>query len=291
VKFAFIDAEKAHHSVSSLCRVLDVSRSGFYAWRERRPSTRRQQDQVLTEAARKAHVRSRGTYGSPRVHAELRAEGHQVSRKRVARVMRQAGLAARRRRRYRATTDSAHGEPIAANRLGRAFDVNTPNTVWASDITYVWTQEGWLYLAVTIDLFSRRVVGHAMSLDLGTMLPLNALNIALGSRADSTSLLHHSDRGSQYASALYRQTLVDNNIGCSMSRAGNCWDNAVVESFFATLKAELVDRQAWATRAAARAAIHEYICVFYNRQRRHSYLGYLTPDAYEQNYEDERLAA
>jgi putative transposase len=291
VKFAFIDAEKAHHSVSALCRVLGVSRSGYYAWRERPPSTRQQQDEVLAEAARRAHVRSRGTYGSPRIHADLRADGHRVGRKRVVRVMRLAGIAAQRRRRYRVTTDSTHGEPVAANLVNRTFDIDHPNQVWASDITYVWTQQGWLYLAVIIDLFSRRVVGYSMGDDLGTQLPLGALAMALGTRATSSVLVHHSDRGCQYASGLYRQVLVDNGITCSMSRPGNCWDNAVVESFFSTIKAELIERRPWPTRGDARLAIHEYISAFYNRRRRHSYLGYLTPDQYEQNYEREYRAA
>jgi putative transposase len=287
VKFTFIDAEKASYPVRTLCRALGVSPSGFYAWRTRPPSERQQLDQRLAEAARTAHARSRQTYGSPRIHAELQAQGHRVGRKRVARVMRQAGLAAQLRRRYRATTDSTHGEPIAANLLRRDFDVSTPNRVWAADITCVWTHEGWLYLAVVVDLFSRRVVGYAMADHLLTVLALDALDMALDTRSPGTDLVHHSDRGTQYASGDYRQLLIDNRITCSMSRRGNCWDNAVVESFFATLKAEFLDRRSWPTRAQARVAIHEYISAFYNRQRRHSYLGYLTPVEYEQKYEAE----
>jgi len=287
VKFTFIDAERAFYPVRTLCRVVGVSRSGFYAWLERLPSTRHQQDHVLAEAARGVYERSRRTYGSPRVHAELRADGHRVGRKRIARVMRQSGLVARLRRKYRSTTDSNHGEPVAGNLLDRQFDVAEPNSVWASDITYVGTHEGWLYLAVVIDLFSRRVVGYAMADHLGTVLALDALDMALGTRTTSSALMHHSDRGTQYASGDYRQMLIENRITCSMSRRGNCWDNAVVESFFSTLKAELVDRHTWPMRAHVRVAIHEYISSFYNRQRRHSYLGYLTPAEYEQNYEQE----
>jgi len=291
VRFVFIDEEKAHYAISLLCRVMQVSRSGYYAWRSRAPSPRAAQDQVLSETVTEIHKASRGTYGSPRVHAELRARGHRVSRKRIARLMRRTGLAGLTRRRYRCTTDSRHELPVAANLVRRDFDVDAPNRVWVADITYVWTWEGWLYLAAIVDLFSRRVVGWATADHMRTELVLEALARATGERATSTLLVHHSDRGSQYASEHYRAALAAQGITCSMSRPGNCWDNAVVESFFATLKTELIDRQSWATRSQAQLAITDYISSFYNRRRRHSYLGYLTPSDFEQKYEQELAQA
>lgn len=285
MRFAFIQAEKAEYTVRVMCRVLKVSPSGFYAWASRSPSARAQQADALRPVIAEAHRRSRGTYGSPRVHADLQDCGFRVGRKRVARLMREQGLVGRRPRRYRVTTDSAHELPVARNALGRQFNVTAPNRVWATDITYVRTWEGWLYLAVVIDLYSRRAVGWAMAEHLRTELVLDALGTALGQRLPTGPLIHHSDRGSQYASAVYRSVLAEHGITCSMSRRGNCWDNAVVESFFATLKGELVDTRPWPTRRAARSAIHEYIAVFYNRHRRHSFLGYLTPADYEDREE------
>lgn len=291
MRFVFIEEEKAHYPVSVMCRVLDVSRSGFYAWRTRRPSSRATQDEALACEIAAAHRRSRGTYGSPRVHAELRANGRLVGRKRVARIMRRVGLAGLTRRRYRCTTDSNHRQPVAKNLVKRQFDVQAPNHVWVADITYVWTWEGWLYLAVIVDLFSRRVVGWAVADHMRTELVLEALARATGERQPAACLIHHSDRGTQYASDHYRHVLGEHDITCSMSRRGNCWDNAVVESFFATLKAELIERQPWPTRRQAQLAIHEYIASFYNQRRRHSYLGYLTPNGYEQRYEEQRVLA
>jgi putative transposase len=292
VKFVFIFAEKACYPVTLLCRVMEVSRSGFYAWCTRGPSPRAADDASLTCTIAEAHRRSRGTYGSPRVHAELRAKGRRVGRKRVARLMRRAGLARLTRRRYRCTTDSRHDLPVAANLVRRHFDVDEPNRVWVADITYVWTWEGWLYLAAVVDLFSRRVVGWATADHMRTDLVLEALARATGERVTSNLLVHHSDRGSQYASGHYRHVLAEQGMTCSMSRPGNCWDNAVAESFFATLKTELIDRQPWTTRRQSQLAINDFIGAFYNRQRRHSYLGYLTPSEYEQRYEEQlRLAA
>jgi transposase InsO family protein len=204
-----------------------------------------------------------------------------VSRKRVARLMRRAGLSARFVRRWRATTDSQHGLPVAPNVVARRFNADAPNRVWVTDMTYVRTWEGWLYLAAIIDVFSRRVVGWAMADHLRTELPLEALGMALGIRQPAVGLVHHSDRGCQYASETYRSELAARGIVCSMSRVGDCWDNAVAESFFATLKVELIYRRPWPTKAEARAAIHEYIAAFYNPHRRHSALGYLSPMAYE----------
>jgi transposase InsO family protein len=281
----FIQAEKAHYPVRVMCRVLQVSPSGFYAWARRPPSARSRQSEALKPVIAEAHRTSRGTYGSPRVHADLPHQGFVVGRKRVARLMREQGLVGRRPRRYRVTTDSAHEFPIARNVVGRKFVVSEPNRLWATDITYVRTWEGWLYLAVVLDLYSRRVVGWAMADHMRTELVLEALGMAVGQRLPNGRLVHHSDRGSQYASAVYRQVLAEHDITCSMSRAGDCWDNAVVESFFGTLKVELVDTRPWPTRRAARSAIHEYIAVFYNRQRRHSFLGYLTPADYEDREE------
>lgn len=291
MRFVFIEAEKANYPVRVLCRVLEVSRSGFYAWRGRGPSERSVADVALGEAIQDAHRASRGTYGSPRVHAELRAAGQRVGRKRVARLMRAAGIVGVKRRRFRCTTDSNHSQPVAANLVRREFDVAEPNQVWAADITYVSTWEGWMYLAVVIDLFSRRVVGWAMAEHMRTELVLEALARATGERATSTELVHHSDRGSQYASDHYRGVLASSGITCSMSRRGNCWDNAVVESFFATLKVELIDRQPWPTRRQAQHAIHEYIACFYNTHRRHSHLGYLTPKEFEHRHEEQELRA
>lgn len=281
MKFAFVLAERANHHVVILCRVLEVSRSGFYSWRGRPASaTVRANARMTAEIA--AVIRgSRSTYGSPRVHAELRAQGHKVSRNRVARLMQQEGLQARRKRRYRTTTDSRHNLPIAANELARNFEVSAPNVAWVTDITYVYTREGWLYLAAILDLFSRRVVGWATSDNLSKRLALDALAMALRVRSTSEGLIHHSDRGSQYASDDYRGALAAASLCPSMSRKGDCWDNAVAESFFSTIKAELIHDADFPDRASAAAAIDDYIRVFYNRQRRHSHNGYLSPVEFE----------
>jgi putative transposase len=291
VRFEFIDAQKAHFPVEFMCEQLEVSRSGFYAWRERPASAHQQQDKQLAEEVAQAHRDSRGTYGSPRVHAELRAQGRKVSRKRVARLMGEQKLAARRRRRSVRTTDSNHPNPVAPNILERDFSPVQPNSTWATDITYVWTGEGWLYLAVVLDLFSRRVVGWSMSEHIDTPLVLGALEMALEGRQPPKGLIHHSDRGSQYASAEYQRALASRGIQCSMSRKGNCWDNAVAESFFSSLKMELVYLTDFATRHQARTALFEYIEVFYNRRRRHSSLGYLSPLEYERAALPGKLAA
>jgi transposase InsO family protein len=281
VRFAFIATEKACYPVALMCRVLQVSRSGFYAWRKRPVAPHTLTDQILTLEVTTIHRESRSRYGSPRVHAELRERGQRTGRKRVARLMQAAGLRARERRRFRCTTDSAHGMAIKGNLLARRFAVPAPNSRWVTDITYLWTLEGWLYLAVILDLFSRRVVGWALSERLERGLALNALKMALQDRQPPQGLLHHSDRGSQYASYEYQQLLAAHGLLSSMSRKGNCWDNAVAESFFATLKLELGYQRHWHTRTQARSEIFEYIELFYNRQRRHSALGYLSPDEFE----------
>jgi transposase InsO family protein len=281
VKFAFIAAEKAHWPIEVLCTVLGVSRAGYYAWAARQMSARAIADAQLAVAIAATHARSRGTYGSPRIHADLRARGVRVGRKRVERLMRAGGIVARRKRRFRRTTDSHHAHPIAPNVLARRFHMTHPNTVWVTDVTYVWTLEGWLYLAAILDLCSRRVVGWAMSAVNDRHLALAALRQALCTRRPPAGLLHHSDRGSPYASADYRGELAAYGHVASMSRRGDCWDNAVAESFFATLKGELLDHETYATRAAARAAVDDYIDNFYNPQRRHSALGYMSPMEFE----------
>jgi putative transposase len=281
VRFAFIATERACYPVALMCRVLQVSRSGYYAWCKRPPAPRTLRDQTLALEVAAIHGESRGRYGSPRIHAELRERGQRTARKRVARLMRAAGLCARERRRFRSTTDSGHGMAIKGNLLARRFAVPAPNSGWVTDITYLWTLEGWLYLAVILDLYSRRVVGWAISERLERGVALDALQMALSDRQPPQGLLHHSDRGSQYASHEYQQLLAAHGVMSSMSRKGNCWDNAVAESFFATLKLELVYQSHWRTRTQARSEVFEYIELFYNRQRRHSALGYLCPNEFE----------
>jgi transposase InsO family protein len=282
VKFACILAEKAHFPVSLMCSCLQVSRSGFYAWLRRPPSKRASENERLLVRIRDAHEQSKKRYGSPRVYKALRIEGDPAGRHRIARLMRLAGLRARKARKFVRTTDSRHDQPVAANLLDRRFDVNAPNTAWASDITYIPTGEGWLFLAVVLDLFSRRVVGWAMSSAIDTALVVSALEMAIAQRGNVNGLVHHSDRGTQYASAQYQLLLKSHGIQASMSRAGDCWDNAVAESFFATLKTELVHGRHYATRQEAKSEVFEYIEVFYNRHRLHSSLGYESPAAFEE---------
>ncbi len=281
MRFRFIEAEKALYPIRLLCRCLAVSRSGYYAWRKRPVCARDKQDARLRVEISASHSASRRTYGSPRILRDLREDGHRVSRKRVARLMRDLGLEGRRKRRFRATTDSQHRFPVAPNLLKRDFDVEAPNTAWVTDITYLATLEGWLYLAVILDLFSRRVVGYAMSERIDRELVLEALRVALMNRPGARDLIHHSDRGSQYASQDYRDALDEAGITCSMSRRGNCWDNAVAESFFGTLKMELLYELPLQTRSATRSAVADYIETFYNVRRRHSSLDYQSPVEFE----------
>lgn len=264
-----------------MCRVFEVSKSGYYAWRHRSPSRRARRNERLTQQIRMIYHESDQTYGSPRVYRELRARGERCGRSRVERLMRRSGLRSKAQQRYKATTDSGHRLPVCANLLKRNFDVSVPNTVWASDITYIWTREGWMYLAVVLDLYSRRVVGYAMKKRLQRQLVIEALQMALGSRQVQHGLIHHSDRGSQYASSEYQGLLKTAGIRGSMSGKKSCYDNAVVESFFSTLKKERVYRRTYATREEARHDIFQYIAVFYNQKRLHSTLGYLSPAAYE----------
>jgi transposase InsO family protein len=260
---------------------MQVTRSGYYAWRKREPSARKKQDETLLKLIRQFFERSKQTYGSPRILHDLKGVGFACGKHRVARLMRQSGLRAVVGPRWRVTTDSKHALPVAENRLDRDFGASEANLKWAGDITYLWTGEGWLHLAVVLDLFSRRVVGWSMRATLDRSLVLGALESALGHRCPEAGLIHHSDRGSQYASADFQAALKAAQIACSMSRRGNCYDNAVVESFFGTLKQEMVNRCRFATRESARQAVFEYIEVWYNRQRRHSSLGYVSPVEFE----------
>jgi transposase InsO family protein len=268
-----------------MCRLLNVSKAGYYAWRDRAPSLHEKTDQQLLTRIKVHHAASSKTYGSPRIHAKLRGEGISIGRKRVARIMKAGGVDVRVRRRFRVTTNSKHRHPIARNILKRRFSVKALKAidrVWASDITYIETQEGWLYLAVVLDLGSRRVIGWSMSHRMTEDLVLDALRMALLWRKPARGMLHHSDRGSQYAGRAYRRLLRDHGIRCSMSRKGDCWDNAVVESFNATIKTELIHRVKWTTREEVRAAIYSYIEIWYNTQRLHSTLGYRTPQEFEE---------
>ncbi len=278
MKYACIRVHRLEFPVVLMCRVLEVSRSGFYAAERRTASSRAAENQSLRMIIGAIHETSRGTYGSPRIHRELR--------NRVARLMRESGLRAKTNRRYRPlTTNSKHEYGIADNVLRRRFGIKETggiNRAWCGDITYVRTGEGWLYLAVLLDLGSRMVVGWAMRDSLDADLSVEALRMALARRHPGKGLLHHSDRGVQYAALDYRELLAAHKLTASMSRRANCYDNAVAESFFATLRWELLDRREWPTRAAARSAIFEYIEVWYNRQRRHSTLDYLSPWQYEQ---------
>lgn len=269
--------------VSALCAVLEVARSGFYAWRKRAPSRRRVcQQQLLEEMQAIRAEKHKGSYGSPRMQRELKSRGHAVSKNTVARLMREHGLRARTARKFRHTTDSNHGFAVAKNVLDRRFTARRPNEKWVSDITYVWTDEGWLYLAAVEDLYSRKVVGWSLGERLTSELVSEALRMAIGRQLPTVELVAHSDRGSQYASGSYQRLLASQGITCSMSRRGNCWDNAPMESFFATLKKELVHQERYATRQAARQSLFEYIEVFYNRVRRHSALGYVSPETFEE---------
>jgi putative transposase len=281
VKFAFIAARDVAFPVSTMCRALEVTRSGFYAWQKRPKPARAKRDAHLAATVAAVHQRSRLTYGSPRVHRELRSRGILVGKKRVERLMRENGLRGRSKRRFKRTTDSKHGGPIARNLLARRFHVDGPNRAWVTDVTAIATGGGWLYLAPMLDLHSRRVVAWAASESNDTELALDVFRKAVRARQPAPGLLHHSDRGSPYASDDYRAELRLHRVRRSMSRKGDCWDNAVAESFFATLRAELIDHERYPTREAAMRSIGDYIENFYNVERRHSHLGYLNPIEFE----------
>jgi putative transposase len=281
VKFRFVEEHREAFRIRKMCEVLEVSRSGYYAWRARRPSRRSQQRELLLAEIGEIHLNTRKVYGSPRIHEELKARGRPCNVKTVARTMREHGIRAKTAKKFKVTTDSRHRRPVAENVLNRNFEVKQANQVWLADITYVWTREGWLYLAAVEDLYSRKVVGWSMSSRLATCLVTDALKMAIERRFPGEGLMHHSDRGSQYASEDYQRLLSKHGITCSMSRKGDCYDNAPMESFFATLKKELIHHEDYETREAARQSIFEYIEVFYNRVRRHSSLGYKSPDEFE----------
>ena len=268
MSFALIDAEKTCVSVETACAVLDVSTSGYYAWKNRKASPGQQRDMVLLAHVRAQFSNSNGTYGSPRMHVELKEEGVDVGLHRVARIMQENGLKARQRTRFKKTTDSDHSGPVAPNRLDQDFTATEPNEKWGVDISYVWTAEGWLYLAIVLDLFSRKIVGWAISDRMKRGLAMEALRRAIALRRPLPGLIHHSDRGSQYCSHDYRRLVADNGLIASMSGRGNCFDNAMVETVFKTIKTELIWRTSYTSRWQAAKAIGEYIEGFYNPRRR-----------------------
>ena len=277
---------KTNYPVLMLCQLLEVSPSGYYDWQKRRysPGKRAKEDKVLAQEIALIHLESRRTYGSPRIAMQLRSQGYRHGRNRIARLMREQNLSGRQKRRYRVcTTDSNHCLPIAPNHLAKAPKPTQPNQIWVADITYIKTAEGWLFLAAILDLYSRRIVGWAMSPWIDTTLILKALQMALSTRRPPTKLLLHSDRGVQYASREYRKALQAAGLRASMSRKGNCYDNATMESFWSTLKLELVYRRQFRTRTEARSELFDYIECFYNRKRIHSALGYLSPIDFEQS--------
>jgi putative transposase len=290
--FRLIEAEKASYSVPLLCRVLGVSRSGYYAWRRRPPSERARFDAVLREKIATIHRNSRATYGAPRIHAELRALGIRCSRKRVARLMRHAGLrGSLRGRRMRTTHRRALQQAAAPDLVNRNFSAEEPDRLWVADITYVRSQEGFLYLAFILDAYSRKIVGWSMATHLRSELVIEALRMAIARRKPAPGLVHHSDRGVQYTSLSFGKKLEDERLVPSMGRVGTAYDNALAESFVATLKTELLYRNSWPTRQAARTAVFEYIECFYNPRRRHSALEYLSPVEYEEVRLEEEDAA
>ena len=279
MRYACLYRRRSLYPVRMMCDALKVSTSGYYDWQARPESPRARYDRQLTETIREVHAESDGTYGSPRVHAELNATGHPCGRPKVARLMHLAGLKGCPKRRFRVTTKS--GLTRASNLLEQDFSAETTNERWASDITYLWTGQGWLYLAVVMDLYSRRIIGWSMSRRINRHLVLDALNMALGQRRPGDDLIHHSDRGVQYLSDDFQALLKINGITCSMSDKGNCYDNAVVESFFASLKRERTNRRNYRTRGEARADVFDYIERFYNRKRRHGYVGNISPVQFE----------
>jgi putative transposase len=281
VRYGFIEAHRGRWPVRLMCRVLGVPAGGFYGWRGRPASPRAQRRETLVAAIKAVHGDVKARYGSPRIHAELAARGEACCVNTVAGLMREHGIAAKTKRKFRCTTDSNHDRPVAENVVDRQFEPEAADEVWTADITYIPTREGWLYLAAVEDLYSRKIVGWSMGERIDSRLAADALEMAVARRLPGAGLVAHSDRGSQYASEHYRRLLAGHGIVCSMSRRANCWDNAPMESFFASLKKELVHDEDYATRQEARASLFEYIEVFYNRVRRHSSLGYKSPVEYE----------
>ncbi len=289
--FRFIEREKADFPVRTMCRVLEVSPSGYWAWSKRAPSQRARFDAELTVTIGEIHRDSRGTYGVPRVHAELRDSGTRCSRKRVARLMRAAGLEGVHRRRFVRTTVQDRDTAPAPDLVERLFSASCPDALWVADITYVPTWQGFLYVAVVLDVFSRRIVGWSMAGHQRTDLILDALDMAIVGRRPADGLIHHSDRGTQYTSIAFGRRCREAGIALSMGSTGDCFDNAMAESFFASLETELIDRTSWRTRADARLAVFDYIEAFYNPRRRHSALGYLSPAEFERRYRSEEISA
>ncbi len=282
MRYRCIDRRRHQYPVTMMGRLLEVSRSGYYAWRVRRESQRAKTDRALMRVIRRVHTESKEVYGSPKIVAELKDEGYRCGRRKVARLMRLAGLRGCPKRRFKVTTQPNPSHPVAGNLIGQDFTAEAPNQRWASDITYISTHQGWIYLAVVMDLYSRRIVGWSMSRWLNRHLVIDALSMAIGARRPERILIHHSDRGAQYTSDDFRDELEKHGIQCSMSARGNCYDNAVVESFFGLLKRERVNRVRYRTRDEARADVFDYIECFYNRKRRHGYLGNITPAAFEE---------
>ncbi|WP_143744341.1 IS3 family transposase, partial [Neomoorella thermoacetica] len=286
MKYRFIREHTGTFRVETMCRVLKVSRTGYYRWLKRPVSQRRSQDEIIKENILNIYNKSRKTYGSPRIQKQLGREGIHCSKKRVERLMREVGVQAIQKRKFKVITDSRHNLAVAENILNREFTASIPNKRWVTDITYIPTEEGWLYLAAVMDLYSKRVTGYSMQKYLTRELVIEALQKAVTNRRPGRGLVIHSDRGSQYASSDYQQLLRQYGFICSMSRKGDCWDNSPMESFFKTLKTELVYHRRFKTRAEAKLEIFEYIEVFYNRFRLHSALGYETPEEFEKNYEN-----
>ena len=281
MRYDFVEAHRERWPIRTMCRVLHVSAGGYYDWRGRPKSSKTERREALIVAIKEVHAEVKARYGSPRIHAEVVARGQPCTVRTVARLMREHGVAAKTRRKFRCTTDSNHGHPVAENVVNRDFEPTAVNRTWTADITYVATDEGWLYLAAVEDLYSRRIVGWSMGSRIDSRLVVDALEMALAGRRPSKGLVAHSDRGSQYASDHYQGLLTRHGIVCSMSRRANCWDNAPMESFFASLKKELTHGERFATREQAKASLFEYIEVFFNRVRRHSSLGYKSPAEYE----------
>jgi len=275
--YKFIDRHRSVHAVERMCQVMGVTRGGYYRWLRQGQSRRALRDAVLLEKIRESHRQSSGRYGSPNIHKDLIDGGYRCSRKRVARLMRQAGLRSKTKRRFRVTTESRHTLPVAPNLLQRAFSVSAAGKTWVSDITYLWTQQGWLYLCIILDLWDRKIVGWHIDKGLGADLVVNALRKAVLRRQPLDGLIFHSDRGIQYCSDAFRTELRQHGMLQSMSRKGDCWDNAVAESFFGTLKRELIYHERYQTRDEARLSVFQYIEAWYNRRRRHSTLGRLSP--------------
>ena len=284
-------AWRLHFPIQAMSRLLEVSRSGFYAWQGRKPSRRQREDERLKVAIKAVHQRSRESYGVRRLQPELAAEGFPAGRDRIARLRQDLGLCCRQKRKFRATTNSKHSLPVAENVLNQTFTPKAPDEIWLTDITYIATDEGWLYLAGVKDVFTCEIVGYAMGERMTQELTARALFRAVQQRRPAPGLIHHSDRGSQYCALAYRQLLEQFGMQASMSRKGNCYDNAPMESFWGSLKNELVHHQRYATRAQAEASIREYIEIFYNRQRRHSRLGYLAPAVFAQNFRGQPAVA